>query len=608
MIRNRLHSCLVLLSSYEITLRPYVAPTHTHEPFVAAKQRVYMSATLGGESDLQRAYGIQKLAIVRAQGAQWGKRYVFIPQLYTDRGTSVQILASVWDRMKTRRAVILAPSDRAMNGAFQILSREMSPVPMRMLAADITDTLDGFTSASDVMLTLAGRYDGLDLPDEQCRLLLLVGSPAATNSLERHLSDRWKMGPVLRGRERTRLIQGMGRATRNAADFAVIFWLGQALVNASTNRDLLAGMPGELSAEIRWGAQQSQLAEEGHGPLVEMVLTLLDDPSYREAANAQIASMSKTHDHQVLPDYEQTGAQEVRFSRAMWDEDYQDALQTAREIADHLHSPALAGYRAWWLYLASVAAALLNQPKSATDSLSRAANCKVNTGWLKKIIQQRQLTVGPEGTATATVSNSEGAWDTISKWGWAGPAFAQKLRDMGALLQATDHKRFHEGCDLLGSALGAKVTRTTEGGAPDVVWSFEGDEHLTIEAKTEKDSEEISKRDALEARGHGDWVRSKLCSGNSSASIRTLIVAPSPKLHTLAGPFVSGLWYVASGELIALAKTVAETLPGLRTRFAGRDFAEAADEFAHELRKGGLDLESIKNRLLKHPLAGSAGA
>ena len=91
------------------------------------------------------------------------------------------------------------------------------------------------------------------------------GSPVATNALERHLSERWKLGPILRRRERTRLIQGMGRCTRSATDFAVIVWLGQSLVNAATSDAVLLGMPPELASEIVWGVKQSTSATKSHG-------------------------------------------------------------------------------------------------------------------------------------------------------------------------------------------------------------------------------------------------------------------------------------------------------------------------------------------------------
>ena len=72
LIRHNVMSCLFLVSPIEIVVRPLVPPTYTHAPFESSKQRIYMSATLGGESDLQRAYGVGKLHMVRAKSRNGG--------------------------------------------------------------------------------------------------------------------------------------------------------------------------------------------------------------------------------------------------------------------------------------------------------------------------------------------------------------------------------------------------------------------------------------------------------------------------------------------------------------------------------------------------------
>jgi hypothetical protein len=599
-LRNHIKACLVLLSQYEITIRPLVAPTHTHEAFSSAGQRIYMSATLGSESDLKRSYGIRKLDVVRAQGAQWGRRYVFIPGLYAETQKSIDLLAKLWAGMEIHRAVLLAPSEALMDRAYDLVEKSIQGPPTRLGAPDIADSLDAFTTSDDVFLTLAGRYDGLDLPDEQCRLLVLVGSPAATNPLERHLSERWKMGPVLRGRERTRLIQGMGRATRNANDFAIIYWLGQALVNSSTDKALIAGMPRELAAEIKWGAEQSVLAAEDPDSFVAMMLGILQSPSYRNSANEQINGILTQQVKTTPPDYDDAGEQEVKYSHAVWDEDYGYAQQAARGIADKLVSAELAGYRAWWLLMAAVAGELGGNADAAVDSLSRAAMCGVNSGWLKRALQRRKIKVKDEGQAHA--SNAEGVWDAINDWGWAGPRFSRQISRLRDLIANPYHKSFHEGCDLLGRTLGARVTRTTKPGDPDVVWSFDGDVHFTLEAKTEKTSDEISKADILEAKGHADWVRAKLAEDPRQADIRNLIVAPSPKLHEVAEPFGSGLWYISPDQLRNLAVSATELITELRAQLVGRDFAAVEADLSASLRHRGLDLESIKGKLLVHEL------
>jgi hypothetical protein len=454
LIRGRLHCCLFLISPYEIVIRPLVPPTYTRAPFAAARQRLYMSASLGGESDLQRGYGIRKVEMIRAKSPQWGRRYVFVPGVYVDQTKSEQIVADVWDRMKTRRAVLLAPSDRIMNRTFSELEGLMATKPQRVSAADIADSVDGFTGSTDVLLTLAGRYDGLDLPDEQCRLLLMSESPAAINPLERHLSERWKMGPILRKRERTRLIQGMGRCTRSATDFAIILWLGQSLVNSATSKSLLKSFPTELAAEIAWGLEQSELAATDAKALIDMILSLVGDAKYRQVADAAIESIQAKQPEPVLKDYEDAGSDEVAYATAMWEENFPYAFEIARGIADRISSPVLAGYRAWWLYLASVAGSLAKDKGMEQDSLRRGSRCGINSGWLNQLLQQHKAALPDQ--AAQVEPNAEGLWDTLTNFGWAGPYFEQQLGKMLSLLANPYHLAYHEGLEILGKASARK--------------------------------------------------------------------------------------------------------------------------------------------------------
>jgi hypothetical protein len=601
LIRSKVNSCLFLVSPYEITIRPMVAPTHTHAPFSAVEQRIYMSATLGGESDLQRSYGIEKLAMVRAKSSQWGRRYIFVPGVHTDADKAAQIVGSAWDEMNTRRAVLLAPSERVMNRTFEDLERAMTNKPARVGAPDIANTLDGFITKTDIILALAGRYDGLDLPDEQCRLLILSESPGAINPLERHLSERWKMGPVLRRRERTRLVQGMGRCTRNATDFAVIVWLGQSLVNAATSSSLLAGLPPELQAEAMWGVQQSQLAAKGPEALASMIVGLIEDPEYRKAADGDIEGMQAKQTEAGPRDYEEAGGEEVRYSKAMWDDNFEYALETAHRIADRLNSPELAGYRAWWWYLGSIAASLMNESSAEQDALRRGAMCGVNSGWLNQLLRHRKAATAEK--KTTVLPNAEGLWDLLATWGWAGPCFEQKIYKMHNQLKDAGHVDYHEGLETLGKCFGAATTRITEPGAPDVVWSFTTDLRLAFEAKTEKKLEgALSKRDVQEAKGHPDWVRAHLCQNAATAEVATIVVASSPALHQYALPFAGGLFYIAPESVRKLAERAAAGVRALRIKFSGREFAEAATEFSAVVRSLGLDIGTVKKELLSEQL------
>ena len=56
-IKSNLDACNMFVSSHGILIRPLIPPTHLHDPFVQANQRIYMSATLGLGGELERGDG-----------------------------------------------------------------------------------------------------------------------------------------------------------------------------------------------------------------------------------------------------------------------------------------------------------------------------------------------------------------------------------------------------------------------------------------------------------------------------------------------------------------------------------------------------------------------
>ncbi len=597
-LEHRLKACLILASSSEIVIRPLVPPTHTHAAFSEPSQRVFMSATLGGKSDLLRAYGRLDATVIRAQSPQWGRRYVFVPGVHTSRERTVRLTGQVWDKLSPRRAVLLTPSDRVLQRTVAELTAKMQHSPATVGASDIADTLDAFVDADDVLLTLAGRYDGLDLPDDQCRLLVMADSPLAISPLERHLTERWKLGPIFRRRERTRLVQGMGRCTRSATDFAVVVWLGQSLASIASSPSRLAGMPLELQREIKWGVEQSAIAAAHPEDFVEMVSQLLSAPEYREEANNAIEEVNLSGTDTSAPEYEDLGADEVRFSRALWDEDFDLARGTAHRIADRITSPELAGYRAWWWYLASSAAVFNSDSAASVDALRRATSCGVNSGWLRLALRSND-SVPP---VSAREPHAEAIWDLIDEWGWAGPNFAREGARCVEQLSDRAHTQFHQGLEGLGRCLGADVTRSTEQGSPDVVWTFAGDIHFAFEAKTEKlPGGDLAKKDLLQAKGHRDWVAKRL-SNSPTSVIEVIVVSGASTLHPVADTFSDGLFHLTPHTLAGWAEQTVEALGELRLLFVPYDFAEVVDKFSAELKQRQLDFTTIVGKLKATPL------
>ncbi len=604
LIRNNFKSCLIFVSSASITIRPIGPPTHTHGAFANSRQRIYMSATLGGVGDLQRSYGINSIKTIHAQHPQWGKRYIFMPGLYLDEVETENLICSIWAGMTTQRALCLSPSGVIADRVVSRLEFGMTPAPIILGKQDIEDSLTSFTAHDKTILSLAGRYDGLDLPGDDCRLLIMNESPSAVGVVERHQRDHWKLGPLLRRRERTRLIQGIGRCTRDATDFALILLLGQSLIDSMTNPEVVQGLPGEIQRELNWGVTQSEVAKDNPESLKEMVLGLLDDPDYRKSANEDLEEIDIPDVVQTIKKYEESARREVAFNKAFWEKNYSGAYEIARTAADEASGGTeLGGYRAWWFYLGSVAARQLEDFDAEIDCLERARAIGVNSGFLDRLLRKRAKAGGAKEVADINDPQAEAIWSLIDNTGWHGPKFSELIKNMTAGLSLlSDPTQFHIGLELLGKCLGAETIRSTEDAAPDVVWIF-SNQSFTFEAKSNKKPDgSLSKKELTQAKAHPDWLVAKRPE-LIGIPIQPVIVSPVSNIDDLAVPFAGGLNHISTDKVLEFAGEVGTALVKVRTEFSGKEYSAVLPELKTRLKQKGLLLESIID-LLSMPLTG----
>src|SRR5690606_15533582 len=99
-------------SADSILIRPFIPPVWSHMPFAAAKQRVYMSATLGAGGELERITGVSLIKRMSTPPG-WdkrgsGRRLFLLPQIALSDEEARQVVISA--AIAANRAHILTPS------------------------------------------------------------------------------------------------------------------------------------------------------------------------------------------------------------------------------------------------------------------------------------------------------------------------------------------------------------------------------------------------------------------------------------------------------------------------------------------------------------------
>lgn len=613
-IKDRLVACNFFVSWDSILIRPFIPPTQTHPPFKQANQRVYMSATLGAGGELERITGIRSITRLPLPPG-WdkrgsGRRLFLIPELALP---SEEMIKVVEDAVQTfNRSLILVPSQHDPESRGLISAIRQSEIDI-LQAPDIEDSIDPFLEKDGTALVLS-RYDGLDLPDEACRLLVLAGLPSGTNLQEKFLWSRIAAYSLLRDRVITRFTQGVGRCTRSDNDYAVVFVVGRRLVDFLLKNDNRRLLNPELQAELEFGMENSMdKSADDFKELWEAFLSRGDDWQGAEEAILSLRDRSSRHDDPTSERLSSVVADEVAYLYAMWRDDFEAALEHARKVADALGGDETKAYRAWWYYLSAEAAMLLYEAtkdesyqRTARDFLKRASDCCTGVSWFARLGRSVSSDTDTAEIDELTAKAVETIRDRLVEWGAVGKRFEQHISRVAENLQATEHKAFHRGLKGLGEMLGFDVELPEGDGAPDCVWSIGSSVYVVHEAKSEHTpGHPIGVNDIRQAQSHENWIReNRACETNT----RILCVIESPRTTVAHEAVAHGrsLYHVTPSELKTLFNETAAALRRVRTKLTDLSDEKVLEELLREFSAGELVPIQVMERLSQRPVASMA--
>ncbi len=596
MVRDHLETCVLYISWRELLIRPLVVPAQDHVPFWQADQRIYMSATLGEGGELERAFGVPTIARLPVP-AGWeehgtGRRFFIFP------GASLgqpETDAFVTDAIATaRRALVLTTSNAELEGVGALLPPGTAAVRSNDLDADVSE----FRGQDRAALLLANRYDGIDLADETCRLIVMSGLPSATHLQERFLYERLGARRVLSERIRTRITQGSGRCTRNARDYAAIIVRGDQLVDFLSRAENVEPMQPELQAEIEVGLRNSE--ESGADFHAQLDSFLNQDSDWAEADD-YIRILTSERQRQPAPstvELARSAPFEVQAWQAAWRGDLDEAVARARQAADALEGgSALRPYRCFWLYLAASWA--LSDASTAAGQTRAAAMASDAEACARQITWRPRLT--DHGTSPVPRAEADGrsarAADLLADLGLRGLRFEARAAEVLSQLQDRASGPFERGLLSLGELLGFESVRPKGQAPPDSVWRDGDTAWFLFEAKTEAvATAPIPPSDVRQALTHHSWVESELGWPLPKYSM-TVMVTDRATVEQSAAAIAASLFVASGQELVELGRAVVDVYRSVRAVAPGLSSEETASRFAAEFRDRGLDTDTLATRL-----------
>jgi hypothetical protein len=502
-LREHLRWCRCVVSAAGIEIVPSVMPIQLARAYDAATHRLFMSGTLADEAVLVKELGCTASAamqpVVAGADVGLGERMVLVPTL-VDRGLDRKWVMSVgaW-AAKSVRVVALCPSGKS--------AQEWAQHGAAVVTGDqVIDVVEQLRSGQITFAALAQRYDGVDLPDDACRVLVIDGMPFGEAIVDRHDTQRI----VSHGGARNRLVfkieQGMGRAVRSPADYAVVILAGPELASFTSKVEVRELMGADTRAQMELAHELASIAKQaGTNPadaLVDMIRKCLNRDAgwkqfYDERVRRVVTSpMRRASDAAIqLAEAEQRAAKRGRDGAT---------IEAAKIVSD-----AIAAYVAQTDDV--LKATLIQQKANYLYESDRGGSFEAQKQAYEK---SRAMFRPPEGVVARPADPGRVQQAALVRRWYSGFAHQNgALADFQAvrakLSFESTHNVFEQGLKELAAFIGADGSRPEEdfgAGAPDnlLLW---GDRSLVIEAKNEARYDAIPKKDAEQLMHSMAWFK-----------------------------------------------------------------------------------------------------
>jgi len=551
LLKDVLGHCQCVVSGGAIEIEPNVPPLEDFGSYWKAGHRVFMSATVTDDAFLVKGLRLSPESIEKPltyDKERWsGEKMVLIPALISDsltRSEVVRLLAKPHPGRKYG-VVALAPSFAGTKDWQAYGARIANKDTISEAVQDLVE------SKYNETVVLVNRYDGVDLPDAACRILVFDSKPYSESLIDLYQEGCRSDSEAILVRTLRTVEQGFGRSVRGEKDYSVIVVTGPDLTRLIREPKNQRFLSSQMAAQIQIGREIAEMAQQeiaGGANPVSAFSGLVRQCVLRDAGwKAFYAERMEVVEHRganrkLLDLYGKELGAELKYQAG----DYVGAAENIQQLLDD--GLVRDDDRAW--YLQELARYHYADQRSESQRLQVAA--------FKK---NRLLLRPPDGVTVARITVvSHGRVERIMSWvrqlGNYENLNVTVSDIIGRLVFGAKADNFEKALDELSCALGFVGERPDkewkEG--PDNLWALNDTDYLLWECKSEVDVEraEINKGEAEQMNRSCAWFGKHYGSMKST----NIIVIPTHNVASAAA-FTHEVSAMRQHELGQLTKAVA---------------------------------------------------
>lgn len=507
LLKDRLDHCICIFSGSKVEIAPRLEPVDMIPSFTEANTRIFLSATLNEDAFLVRDLGISPESVANPLSSgdvkYSGERLILLPSLVDpslSRQTVISWVARICQKHGDFGVVAIVPS---FSRTEDWRNAKAKVTNVKELHTNIEE-LEAEAEAGNAkrVLVLVNEYDGVDLPDNTCRILCLDSLPFYSSLMDRYLQDMRPTSGAMRRQLAQRVEQGMGRAIRGSSDWCIVVVTGNNLTDFLSEQSKRAFLSNEAQMQIKIGEQlASELKSEGgHLTVIERLVNqcLNRDIEWKEYYRRKMADLEedvrrKSYlDRALLERKAEILLQQRNLDGAV------ETLETLIQSADKADVGWLLQLKAAYLYPSNPTRAMDTQLKAHTENF-------------RLFRPDEGITYSKLSGTTGTRASRILEWIQTYAHDSHGALILNLTKTIEKLTFSSPSDSFEEAIDELGGALGFVTQRPEKvsGKGPDNLWQIQGAMYWVIECKNKvlHERTEITKKEVGQLNNTIGWFK-----------------------------------------------------------------------------------------------------
>ncbi len=573
------------ISGQSIEISLYLSDVDSNNAYSNARNRLYMSASIKDGASLLREMNCLPQSVIK------------IVEPPSDRGVGERMIlaSSLIDPKIKKQDIAFLASELAKDTNVVVLTSSNAQAEIwRDLGAtiaqgeDVSASIESLKSADKGgFIVFTQRFDGLDLPDDACRVLIVDGVPVGSKLSDQLDFDRQHDSPVNEMRVLNKLEQALGRSVRSSADFSAVILVGSDLATFLGKKSVKELLEPDTGEQIELGKQIAEQLRDGDDDSVLAIknavnILLSRNEDWKSTHRDRLSEIKRRkRDENVLNLSERVACSEREAFKLGRAGKFEKSAATLQDLLDKEDISLTQKAE-----LLNLMAAYTNHYDIVTAKKLSQSAFHLNTYLFKPIELVDKKIIIPRAQSIAI-------GEAFNQYSELNGLVAQLELLRSRLAYLGDADKVEQALYELGRFLGASSSRPEKetGRGPDVLWHFE-DCAYCIEAKNEKTSK-IFKSDAGQLLLSRQWCVSELGLKENQiiSTFATNIIKPDRKEDLSFSPYFIKESTAISiiDSLIVVAK--ASTLNGPL-------FADVS-RLSQLINQQGLSSSKIKNKFEK---------